>query len=154
MSMKLANVRAILSRQVICVALCAGLAGLSAQSVLGANVISPRYPTKQITREQWQVALDEVKAIPDVRCVDYVAYQYVCDSAARSTIWVFTKSGHPAFPAFTRGVMIVKQGEGGTIIGIDRSGHYAGDASAFDAWIDSFVALDKRQVAEWESKSH
>jgi hypothetical protein len=50
--------------------------------------------------------------------------------------------------------MIVKQGEGGTIIGIDRSGHYAGDASAFDAWIDSFVALDKRQVAEWESKSH
>jgi len=36
-------------------------------------------------------------------------------------------------------------------IGIDRSGHYAGDAEAFEKWMSEFAVLDQRQLAVWQN---
>jgi len=116
---------------------------------LGDVSTPPRFPSGQISVADWKGYLTEVKAISDVHCQDYAANQYVCDSRERRTIWVFTREGHPAHPAVSRGVMVVSKTDSGTIIGIDRSGHYAGDADAFRKWMSEFVILDKRQVAEW-----
>lgn len=116
---------------------------------LGGDPIAPRYSTARIAIEQWQAYLAEVKAIPDSKCTDYVLMQYACDSAVQRTIWVFTRAGHPAHPAVSRGILFVSQVTGGAVLGIDRSGHYVGDRAAFEKWMKEFAALDQRQVGEW-----
>jgi hypothetical protein len=42
--------------------------------------------------------------------------------------------------------MVFSETREGTSVGIDRSGHYAGDLKAFDAWMKEFSRLDKRQI--------
>lgn len=111
--------------------------------------IAPRYPTAKITFEQWQRLVAEVKAIPGIKCSDYVRNQYACDSAAQRTIWVFTTVGHPAHPAVSRGILFLNRAPGGAVLGIDRSGHYAGDRAAFEKWMHEFAVLDQRQIAEF-----
>lgn len=115
----------------------------------GGESIAPRYKTAKITVEQWQRLLAEVKAMPGIKCSDYVQKQYVCDSAAQRTIWVFTAVGHPAHPAVSRGILFVNRVPGGAMLGIDRSGHYAGDRAAFEKWMQEFAVLDQRQIAEF-----
>lgn len=110
--------------------------------------ISPRYASAHITSEQWRVFLAEVKATPDVKCEKYVLNQYACNSAAERTIWVFTSFGHPAHPAVSRGVIFVSPVPGGTVLSIDRSGHYAGNRAAFDKWMHEFAILDQQQIAQ------
>jgi len=109
-----------------------------------------RFPHEQISVEQWQSYLDEVKAVPDVTCAEMALHQYKCDSSAQRTIWIFTLEGHPAHPAVSRGVMVIANTAAGTTLGIDRSGHFAGDYPAFIAWMHEFDALDKRQMAAWQ----
>lgn len=35
---------------------------------------------------------------------------------------------------------------GGTVLSIDRSGHYAGDRAAFDIWMREFAILDQKEI--------
>jgi hypothetical protein len=116
---------------------------------LADGPIAPRFATGHITPEEWAQYLEEIKAKPGVHCEDAAANQYICDSSAERTIWVFTREGHAAHPAVSRGVMIATPTAQGTTLGIDRSGHYAGDKVAFDAWIKEFAKLDRRQVEQW-----
>lgn len=109
--------------------------------------IAPRYATAKISIEQWQRFLAEVKAMPGIKCRSDMQNQYVCDSAVQRTIWAFTLVGHPAHPAVSRGVLFVNRISGGAVLGIDRSGHYAGDQAAFEKWMQEFAALDQRQIA-------
>jgi hypothetical protein len=66
-------------------------------------------------------------------------------------MWTFTLPGHPAHPAVSRGVMLVQQTDQGSRVGIDRSGHYAGDGAAFEAWMKEFHVVDQKQVAQWQT---
>ena len=116
-----------------------------------AGPITPRFSTVQITSEQWTAYLSEVKAMPDVRCESFQAAQLMCDSSTQHTIWIFTRWGHPAHPAVSRGVMVLGQAGQGVTIGIDRSGHYAGNRAAFYAWMDQFAPLDQSQIKQWQS---
>lgn len=113
--------------------------------------VTPRFPNARISVEQWSAFFAQVKAVPDVRCEDAPLNQYICDSSAQRTIWVFTREGHPAHPAATRGVMLFHPNETGVSVGIDRYGYYAGDQAAFEAWMKEFRLLDERQVAQWRS---
>jgi hypothetical protein len=132
--------------------LCSALAGLMILATAWAQgPIAPHFATTQITPEQWSSYLNEVKAVPDVRCEEAASAQYICDSAGQRTIWVFTREGHPAHPAVSRGVMVIRQTSQGATVGIDRSGHYAGDHGAFEDWMKEFAALDQKQVAQWQS---
>jgi hypothetical protein len=128
------------------------LAGLMILATAWAQgPIAPHFATTQITSEQWSSYLNEVKAVPDVRCEEAASVQYICDSSGQRTIWVFTREGHPAHPAVSRGVMVIRQTSQGATVGIDRSGHYAGDRGAFEDWMKGFAALDQKQVAQWQS---
>jgi hypothetical protein len=120
-------------------------------SAIADGPIPPRFATTQISTEQWNAYLAEVKALPEVRCKDAASNQYICDSSSQRTIWVFTHEGHPAHPAVSRGALVIQQTAQGATVGIDRSGHYAGDRSAFDVWMKEFAPLDQRQVAQWQS---
>ena len=119
--------------------------GIQPRSV-AAEIVAPRYPSDRITLEQWRAYLTEVKAVPDVKCIDYVQDQYVCDSSMQRTIWVFTREGHPAHPAVSRGIL--RQTPDSGFLGIDRSGHHAGDQTAFYRWMMDFVDLDRKQISE------
>ena len=116
---------------------------------LADESIAPRFPAGQITPDEWSQYLAEVKAKSGVHCEDAPANQYICDSRTERTIWVFTREGHPAHPAVSRGIMVVRHLDQATTLGIDRSGHFAGDKTAFDAWIVEFQKLDRRQVEQW-----
>jgi hypothetical protein len=128
------------------------LVGVLAISVADADgPIPPRFDTTQISAQQWSAYLAEVKALPDAQCREAPANQYICDSSAKRTIWVFTREGHAAHPAVSRGVMVIQQTAQGATVGIDRSSHYAGDRAAFDAWMKEFAPLDHKQVAQWQA---
>jgi hypothetical protein len=47
--------------------------------------------------------------------------------------------------------MVVGQTSSGTVVGIDRSGHYAGDGAAFEAWMKEFRVVDQKQAAQWQA---
>jgi len=114
------------------------------------STVSARFATAKISVEQWRAYLAEVKAMPDAHCQEEAAKQYVCDSSEQRTVWVFTREGHLAHPAVTRGIMVSRQTAEGERVSVDRTGHYAGDPLAFAAWMKQFKILDKNQVAEWE----
>lgn len=123
--------------------------GLTPAIASAGERITPRYSAGQITPTDWREYLAEVEAIPDIKCHHYATNQYVCESASRRTIWIFTRIGHPAHPAVSRGILFLRQATGGVRLGIDRSGHYAADQVAFDKWMKELVELDLIQVAEW-----
>jgi hypothetical protein len=128
------------------------LLGTLATAWAQASAAAPdTFPTAKITTQQLDSYKSEVEAVPDIQCREIWAHQRQCSSAAQNTIWTFTLPGHPAHPAVSRGVMVVQQTSQGATIGIDRSGHYAGDAAAFEAWLKEFHALDQKQVAQWQS---
>jgi hypothetical protein len=101
--------------------------------------------------EQLESYKSEIEAMPDIQCRDIWAHQRQCSSNAQFTLWTFTLPGHPAHPAVSRGVMVVGQTSSGTVVGIDRSGHYAGDGAAFEAWMKEFRVVDQKQAAQWQA---
>jgi hypothetical protein len=127
------------------------LSGFLALAAVADGPIAPRFATPHIYVEQWSVYLAEVKSVPDAHCRNAPSNQYICDSALQHAIWVFTREGHPAHPAVSRGIMVIQQTAQGVTVGIDRSGHYAGDRAAFDEWMKEFVPLDQNQAARWQS---
>ncbi len=131
------------------------LLGLFALTSANADdAVPPRFPALQISTDEWKAYLAEVKAIPDVKCMEDRINQLVCNSSEQHTIWIFTTPGHPAHPAVSRGVMVMQQTDKGPSVGIDRSGNYAGHRAEFDVWMRQFEMLDKRQVAQWQASMH
>jgi hypothetical protein len=112
---------------------------------------APRFPTARITADQLGAYTAEVQSISDIQCRDIWAHQRECSSDVQKTIWIFTLPGHPAHPAVSRGIMIIRQIDRGTTVGIDRVGHYAGDSAAFDKWMNEFRVVDQKQLAQWQS---
>lgn len=109
------------------------------------NAPVPRFPSMQITVDEWRTYLAEVTGMSGVRCRDVSANQLQCDSESQSTIWIFTRDGHPAHPAVTRAILKASDSQ----LGIDRTGHYAGSEPAFRAWMNQFVDLDRKSVNKW-----
>jgi len=57
-----------------------------------------RFPTDEITQEQWQIYLEEVRALPGAE-IREAANQILISVPSRLTLYVFTSPAHPAFPA-------------------------------------------------------
>ena len=114
-----------------------------------AAIDAPRaaYTTSLVTAAQWSKMLVDVKSQPGMKCQDRENNQLICDVTSPPTIWVFTRPGHPAHPAATKGVMIFRD----SVVDIDRTGYYAGDRSAFMAWMEEFGVLDARQIELWKN---
>lgn len=107
----------------------------------------PKFAAEKISVAEWNGFWIEVHSMPNVRCQDLAAQQTQCESKVKNTVWVFTREGHPAHPAVSRRVMVLMQSSGGNAVLINRTGHYAGDALAFRAWMKGFTVVDEQQVA-------
>jgi len=100
-----------------------------------------------VTAAQWIKMLADVKSQPGMKCENREGNQIICDAINPPTIWVFTRPGHPAHPAASKGVMIFRD----SAVDIDRTGYYAGDRKAFMAWMEEFGVLDMRQIELWRN---
>ncbi len=123
-----------------------------ARAAHSASSSEPRFPNGKISLQQWQTYLSEVRSIPGIRCDNREPWLLVCDSSSERSMWTFTRAGHSAHPAVTKGVLVSSNVSGQTLIGIDRSGYYAGRHEAFSKWMQEFKTLDMRQVAEWRAE--
>ena len=106
----------------------------------------PRFAEEKISLSELNGFRVEVRSMPDVRCQDLAAAQTVCEAKVRNTVWVFTREGHPAHPAVSRRVTVLLQTASGNAVLVNRTGHYAGDALAFRAWMKEFAHADEQQV--------
>jgi hypothetical protein len=109
--------------------------------------IAARFPSARITVEEWREFELDVESKAAIECRELAANQRQCDSVTEMTIWIFTREGHPAHPAVSRGTIIVAPGK----IGIDRTGHFAGDPNAFDAWMAALHQFDQQQLDQWRN---
>jgi hypothetical protein len=91
----------------------------------------------EITLKQWQEMRTETLAKPGIERQE-LASQLVVNSAAERKIYRFTQPGHPAHPA----VVVLSSIGRGIGAEIQRSGYYAGDKKAFDAWWQEFDHLN------------
>jgi hypothetical protein len=98
-----------------------------------------RFPTDEITQEQWQIYLEEVRALPGAE-IREAANQILISVPSRLTIYVFTSPAHPAFPAVV--IRQIVEVDGNTVL--SRRGHYAGDKAAYDRWWHEFDELDRK----------
>lgn len=64
------------------------------------------FDSERVSREDVQHLEAEVRAIPDVRCVEHIAPVTTCSSLGRHTNWQFTREGHAAHPAVVRNVAL------------------------------------------------
>jgi hypothetical protein len=89
----------------------------------------------------------------DTLCRDDPPNEFICSSGSQQSIWVFTRPGHPAHPAVSRGV-VIKLVASGQKVRIERSGHYAGSAQAFEAWMTDLAQRDARKLNAkgWEER--
>ena len=115
---------------------------LSAQllnSVSSGAEFDWRFPSDKITVQQWEEFRVEVLAKPRLERQEF-ANQLVLISMEERRVYVFTQPLHPAHPAVViRAVVPAETGSS-----VQRMGHYAGDAVAFDKWWHEFDALDAR----------
>jgi hypothetical protein len=108
------------------------LVGMSTPVLADGQVVA-RFETVKVSPEDIRLFEAEVRAIPDVQCVEHVTPLTVCMSLRQRSNWQFTREGHPSHPAVVRNVSLAEPTvtpEGSTVRS-DVSGHYAGDESAY-----------------------
>jgi len=107
------------------------------------------HPKASITLAQWQAYFDEVKRKHGAAMQDIEAEKLlVFDDGATKTIYAFTKSGHPAHPAWiTR-----KVEQRGDSIGINQIGYFAGDEPSFAQLFRSYAELNAKMEAEFKQR--
>jgi hypothetical protein len=115
---------------------------LSTMSTAEAKAEEWRFPSDQITLEQWTEFRNEVLAKPDLDRKEF-GNQLILTSSAEYRAWVFTEPGHPAHPAVIIRIIESTPSGGSTI---RRQGHFGGDRAAFDTWWHQFDELDARVV--------
>jgi hypothetical protein len=128
-----------------CLLVALGLALVLATGAYATEVAGPRFPQSQIAKAQFNAYLAEVQRMSDTLCRDDPPNEFICSSGSQQTIWVFTRPGHPAHPAVSRGV-VVKLVASGQKVRIERSGHYAGSAKGFEAWMTDLAQRDARKL--------
>lgn len=104
----------------------------------------PRFPQIRITTEEWQTYFDETRALPDTQVLEKAAPdQVIVQLLKRSLVFIFTAPTHPAHPAAVRRQLVVDaKGD----VRFARTGHFAGDETAFANWWKQFDELDRQSV--------
>lgn len=121
---------------------------------------APRFPTEQISLEEWSAYFKEVQSTPGVAC-EVIARARIeqCGQSQPSAskfgsgiIWIFTREGHPAYPAVVRLTLIhnpfCAAGETTNHDSIVESGHYAGARAAYDSLMRSMKNYDASFLAK------
>ena len=98
-----------------------------------------RFPHSQITADQWQIFLDEIKSRPGVQNVSRPGQPDILALAVPSenTLYFFTNGG-PAHPA----VVVEQVVQDGNGVSVRHTGYFAGSEQAFAKWFSTFHARD------------
>lgn len=99
------------------------------------------FPRANITTAQWQTYFDEVRSKhgPNVQDIDEQKLLIYTDQAT-TTLYAFTKPGHPAHPAWiTR-----KPEQRNDSIFIAQIGYFAGDEPPFGQLFRAYLALNEK----------
>jgi hypothetical protein len=139
---------------IACTVVALVLASVPATVARATEAQAPRFPQSQITKDQWNAYLAEVQKMPDTLCRDNLPNEFICSSGSQQSIWVFTRSGHPAHPAVSRGVIVKVVASTGQEVRIERSGHYAGSPKAFEAWMNELTQRDARMLNTKAREGH
>ena len=99
------------------------------------------YPRANITEAQWQAYFDEVRekhgaTVQDIEDQKLLVYT----DAATSTIYGFTKPGHPAHPAW----IARKLEQRGDSLQVGQIGYFAGAEPPFAKLFREYIALNEK----------
>ena len=103
-----------------------------------------RFPNDRITFEQWTSYFDELAHRSGAVLTEQEQYYVInlFNDPSQPALYVFTKPGHPAYPAVVIRAVVTKNGQSQIV----RHGHYAGDQAQFEKWWHEFDALDKKTI--------
>jgi len=123
----------------------------AALSVAAASCPAPTalYPSPKISREQYQDLFDSVTRRPDTHCKVFGPQQLQCNSDSLPELWWFTRPGHPAHPAASRGQMMYNAQTRETCL--MRDGYFAGPEAAFASWLGELKRYDEQTVARFRA---
>ena len=115
-------------------ALALALAGSG--SATAASDVLRRFPQSQITPQEWQAFLDEVKAKPGARDLSRRSVPSVdaIEVPDERTIYFFTRPGWAAHPA----VVVERVLTRGSATYLQHDGYFAGSEAAFAQWFSAF----------------
>jgi len=105
------------------------------------------FPEAQVTVEQWQAYLAEVRAKLGVTEKTFAdEHLTVFEDRGRQMYFAFTLPGHPAHPAWVTRRIVDNGGD----IDTEQIGYFAGDEQQFAALYESYRDLTKRMQGEPE----
>jgi hypothetical protein len=92
-----------------------------------------RFETAKVAAEDIRLFETEVRAMPNVQCVEHVAPVTICMSIQQRSNWQFTRAGHSAHPAVVRHISLSQptNAADGSAVRSVISGHYAGDEASY-----------------------
>jgi hypothetical protein len=107
------------------------------------------YPHANISKSQWQTYFNEVKEKHGTTVQDIEAENLlVFTDKSSGTIFGFTKSGHPAHPAW----IARKPEQRGDSMFIGQIGYFAGDEPAFAKLWKEYLALNEKVIEDAKRK--
>ena len=109
----------------------------------------PLYPSAKISTQQYQDLFDSVTLRPDTHCKVFGPQQLQCNSDSLGELWWFTRPGHPAHPAASRGQMMHNNQTQETCL--IRDGYFAGTEAAFASWLGELKRYDEQTVARFRA---
>ncbi|HEY0956588.1 MAG TPA: hypothetical protein VGE36_17670 [Roseateles sp.] len=109
------------------------------------------YPRAHITEDQWQAYFDEVRVkhgatVQDIEDQKLLVYT----DKATTTIYGFTKPGHPAHPAW----IARKPEQRGDSLFIGQIGYFAGAEPPFAKLFREYLALNEKMKEDIKRRQH
>jgi len=124
---------------------------IAAPLALSASCPEPThlYPSAHVSIQQYQDLYDSFTRRPDTHCKDFGPHQVQCNSDSIGEIWWFTRPGHPAHAAASRGQMMYNtQTQEACLV---RDSYFAGDETAFASWLVELKHYDDQTVARFRA---
>lgn len=118
----------------------------SAGPATAADTACPRlprmFPSAHVSALQIHDLVTHLVSGDGLQCIEFGPHEVQCDSPTLPEVWIFTQPGHPAYPAVSRGVIV----RNGTLTCVMRDGYFAGNESAFRAWMAELVDYDNHLI--------
>jgi hypothetical protein len=125
---------------------------LSARPIAGLTECpkpAPLYPQAKISSDQLQKLRVAVEHRPGTACAENGPKAIRCSSLSSNEIWWFTKPGHPAHPAASRGQVMTDTSTRETCLVRDM--YFAGDEQAAAGWLKALKDYDERIISRFRA---
>lgn len=117
--------------------------GIAVASDAACPRLRSLFPSPHVSALQIRGLFTDLTTGNEVQCKEYGPHQVQCASRTLPEVWIFTEPGHPAYPAVSRGIIVRR----GTLTCVLRDGYFAGNKSAFAAWMAELIGYDNKLIA-------